>query len=247
MSRTPSERTIVFLVGAVQFVNILDFMMVMPMGPDFAQALHIKASQLGLIGGAYTAAACVTGLAGSLVLDRYDRRSALGVTMLGLVIGTLLGGAAVGLPSLLLARVVAGAFGGPATSVAMSIVTDTVPPERRGKAMGAVMGAFSMASVLGVPAGLKLARLGGWRMPFFTVGAMGLVIAALAIALLLFGASFIGNVVGPSAVGFVTDLLTPRYGDMAIRHSMLIIAVTPVLTAACLMRAARLYGERAHG
>ena len=66
-------------------------------------------------------------------------------------------------------------------------------------------------------------------------------------ALLLFGASFIGNVVGPSAVGFVTDLLTPRYGDMAIRHSMLIIAVTPVLTAACLMRAARLYGERAHG
>lgn len=70
---------------------------------------------------------------------------------------------------------------------------------------------------------------------------------ALAIALLLFGASFIGNVVGPSAVGFVTDLLTPRYGDMAIRHSMLIIAVTPVLTAACLMRAARLYGERAHG
>ena len=70
---------------------------------------------------------------------------------------------------------------------------------------------------------------------------------ALAIALLLFGASFIGNVVGPSAVGFVTDLFTPRYGDMAIRHSMLIIAVTPVITAVCLMRVARLYGERAHG
>ena len=32
-----SERLIVFLVGAVQFVNILDFMMVMPLGPDFAE------------------------------------------------------------------------------------------------------------------------------------------------------------------------------------------------------------------
>lgn len=184
VSSHTSERTIVFLVGAVQFVNILDFMMVMPMGPDFAAALHIPTSNLGLIGGSYTAAACVTGLAGAFVLDRFDRRSALGVAMVGLVIGTLLGGAATGLGTLLLARVIAGAFGGPATSIALSIISDRVPPERRGKAMGAVMGAFSVASVLGVPAGLKLARIGGWRMPFFSVGAMGFVIAALAIFLL---------------------------------------------------------------
>jgi predicted MFS family arabinose efflux permease len=184
VSRHTSERTIVFLVGAVQFVNILDFMMVMPMGPDFAAALHIPTSNLGLIGGSYTAAACVTGLAGAFVLDRFDRRSALGVAMAGLVAGTLLGGAATSLGTLLLARVIAGAFGGPATSIALSIISDRVPPERRGKAMGAVMGAFSIASVLGVPAGLKLARIGGWRMPFFSVGAMGFAIAALAVFLL---------------------------------------------------------------
>ncbi len=184
VSSHSSERTIVFLVGAVQFVNILDFMMVMPMGPDFAAALNIPTSSLGLIGGSYTAAACVTGLAGAFVLDRFDRRSALGVAMVGLVIGTLLGGAATGLGTLLLARVIAGAFGGPATSIALSIISDKVPSERRGKAMGAVMGAFSIASVLGVPAGLKLARIGGWRMPFFSVGAMGFAIAALAIFLL---------------------------------------------------------------
>jgi hypothetical protein len=52
-----SEQTVVFLIGAVQFVNILDFVMVMPMGPDFAAALHIPSSSLGYIGGAYTAAA----------------------------------------------------------------------------------------------------------------------------------------------------------------------------------------------
>lgn len=159
-------------------------MMVMPMGPDFAAALHIPVSRLGLIGGSYTAAACVTGLAGSLVLDRFDRRSALAVAMFGLVVGTVLGGAATGLATLLIARVIAGAFGGPATSIALSIVSDAVPAERRGKAMGAVMGAFSIASVLGVPAGLKLARMGGWRTPFFAVGAMGLVIASLAVWLL---------------------------------------------------------------
>jgi predicted MFS family arabinose efflux permease len=181
MSAQPSERTIIFLVGAVQFINILDFMMVMPLGPDFATSLGIPTSHLGWIGASYTAAASISGLVGSLFLDRFDRRSALAVAMLGLVLGTAAGGFATGLTSLMAARVVAGAFGGPATSVALSIVADVVPLERRGKAMGAVMGAFSAASVLGVPAGLELARHGGWRMPFFSVAALGLVITIAAL------------------------------------------------------------------
>jgi predicted MFS family arabinose efflux permease len=179
-----SERTILFLVGAIQFVNILDFMMVMPLGPDFAVALGIPVSEIGKIGGAYTAAAAVSGLLGATVLDRFDRRQALALAMLGLVLGTAAGGFATGLGTLLAARVLAGFFGGPATSLAMSIVTDVIPAERRGKAVGAVMGAFSAASVLGVPAGLELARLAGWRAPFFAVAALGLVLAAGAVALL---------------------------------------------------------------
>lgn len=184
MARVVSERTILFLVGAVQFVNVLDFMMVMPLGPDFAVALGIPQSHLGLIGGSYTAAAAVAGMIGAMFLDRFDRRRALGVAMLGLVIGTFMGGLATDLPTLVAARILAGLFGGPATSLALSIIADTIPPERRGKAMGAVMGAFSVASVLGVPAGLELARLGTWRTPFFAVAALGLVVAALAIALM---------------------------------------------------------------
>ncbi len=177
----PSERAIVFLVGAVQFVNILDFMMVMPLGPDFAVALGIPTSHLGYIGGSYTAAASVAGLAGSLFLDRFDRRKALAVAMLGLVLGTTAGGFATGMGSLMAARVLAGLFGGPATSLAFSIIADVVPAERRGRAMGAVMGAFSVASVLGVPAGLWLAQHGGWRMPFFGVAGLGALVAAGAI------------------------------------------------------------------
>ena len=47
--------------------------------------------------------------------------------------------------------------------------------------MGAVMGAFSLASIFGVPAGLELARLGGWRLPFFAVGGLALLISMSAI------------------------------------------------------------------
>ncbi len=179
-----SEARLLLLIGAVQFVNVLDFMMVMPLGPDFGRALGIPLSKLGLIGGSYTAAAAVSGIAGALFLDRLDRKTGLLFALAGLVLGTAAGGLATGLPSLLLARIFAGAFGGPATALSLAIITDAVPPERRGRALGAVMGSFSVASILGVPAGLELARVGGWRLPFFAVAALGVAVAALAASVL---------------------------------------------------------------
>ncbi|MCE9673389.1 MFS transporter [Myxococcus stipitatus] len=179
--RQVSERWVVFLIGAVQFVNILDFVMVMPLGPDFGKGLGIASSHIGTIGGAYTAAASVAGLLGGYFLDRFDRRKALAVSMLGLVAATAAGGLATGLSTLMLARVLAGLFGGPATSLSLSIIADLIPVERRGRALGAVMGAFSVASVAGVPMALKLAEHGGWRLPFFVVAALGFAVVVGAI------------------------------------------------------------------
>src|SRR3954470_8879918 len=205
-----SERTVIFLIGAVQFVNILDFMMVMPLGPFFAGPLGIPGSRIGVIGGSYTAAAAVSGIACSFFLDRFDRRKALAMAMAGLVLATALGGFSTGLASILFARILAGAFGGPATSLSLSIVADLIPPERRGKALGAVMGSFSVAAVLGVPAGLELARWGGWRLPFFSIAGLGLGLVPLAIAFLppLTGHLVAGRNRG-SASGFLGLLSRP--------------------------------------
>ena len=171
-----SERAVIYTVAAVQLVNILDFVMVMPLGPDFSKAIHIPESDLGWIAGSYTAAAAVSGLVGAFVLDRFDRRKALIVAMLGLVVGTAMGGFAQGFHSLLGARVLAGIFGGPATSISLSIIADVVPAKRRGRAMGIVMGAFGIASVVGVPIGLELASRLSWHAPFFAIAGLGLVV-----------------------------------------------------------------------
>lgn len=179
-----SERMLVFLIGAVQFVNVLDFVMVTPLGPKLAVGLGMAESKLGLIVGSYTAAAAVSGVLGAFFLERFDRKKALGVAMVGLVFGTALCGFATSPHTLMIARVIAGAFGGPATSLALSIIADAIPAERRGKALGAVMGALSVATIVGVPVGLRLAEWGGWRLPFFAVAGMGLVIALLAVTLL---------------------------------------------------------------
>jgi predicted MFS family arabinose efflux permease len=180
-SKSPPERFLVLLVAAVQFVNILDFMMVMPLGPYFAKGLAIPTSSLGLVSASYAAAAALAGFFGAPVLDRFDRRKALAVAMIGLVAGTAAGAAAQGLGTMILSRAVAGAFAGPATAIALSIVADVVPPAQRGRAMSIVMGSFSIASIFGVPAGLDLAEWGGWRLPFLAVAGIGVVILIVAL------------------------------------------------------------------
>jgi predicted MFS family arabinose efflux permease len=214
---SPYERFLVLLVAAVQFVNVLDFMMVMPLGPDFAKALGIPTSSLGLVSGSYAAAAALAGLVGASFLDRFDRRKALAVAITGLVVGTAAGAFAQGLGTMILARVIAGAFGGPATAIALSIVADVVPPARRGRAMSTVMGAFSIASIVGVPLGLQLSVWFGWRVPFLAVAGLGLVIIVLALGRM---PSLTGHLDGGHKVRPL-DRMMALWGDSTIRLALL--------------------------
>ncbi len=184
MGERVSERVVLFLVGAVQFVNILDFMILAPLGPRVASELHMLESDLPDATAAYTFAGGIAGIVGSFFLDRFERRRALTIAALGLAAGTAAGGFATDLHTLVLARMLAGSFGGPATSLAIAVIADVIPPDRRGRAMGAIMGAFAAASVLGVPMGIFLAERGGFRVPLFTVAGMGVVVAAAAFTLL---------------------------------------------------------------
>lgn len=180
MTDRPSEGRILLLLASVHFVNLVDFMMVMPLGPDFALALGIPVSQLGIIGGSYTAAATAAGALAAFVLDRYDRRAALFWSVLGLGLATLGGAVARGYGELVASRVAAGAFGGLAATLCFSIVTDLVPESRRGRATAVVASGFSLSSIVGVPLGLELARLGGWHAPFVAVGGTALALALAA-------------------------------------------------------------------
>ena len=171
-----SEARLILLAGLIQFVNILDFMMVMPLGPDFAKPLHIATSDIGLIGGSYTFSAAICGLISALFLDRYARKKAVLVCLVGLAFATFAGALVWNKESMVAARMLAGAFGGPLTSLVMALIVDYVAPERRGRAMGKVAGAFAAASVLGVPFGLEAARLISWHAPFVvTAGLAGIV------------------------------------------------------------------------
>ncbi len=181
---TPArEWPLLLVLAGTQFVHILDFVIIMPLGPQFMRDLAISPQQFGLLVSIYTFSAALWGFAGVFFIDRFDRKSALLLLSAGFALGTLVCGLAPGFETLLLGRAIAGAFGGLMGAVVFSIIGDTFPENRRGSATGTVMSAFSVASVAGVPLGLWAARV-SWRLPFLGLAGAGaalLIAAALAL------------------------------------------------------------------
>jgi predicted MFS family arabinose efflux permease len=173
------ELGVLIALGAVQFTSILDFILIMPLGPQLDRKLGVSPAQFGLIVSSYTIAAGIAGFVASSLVDRYSRKTAFLGLYIGFLLGTLLCGLAPTYPLLLAARVVTGAFGGILGGLAMAIIGDVFPDERRGRATGFLMSAFSMASIFGVPFGLFLGNRYDWHAPFLMLAALGLPILFL--------------------------------------------------------------------
>ncbi len=174
------QRWLLLLLAAIQFVHVLDSLVVMPLGPQFIKELNLTPALFGALVSAYSLAAAVAGLAGAFVLDRYDRKRALITLMVGLVAATLLCGVANDFKILLVGRALAGACGGLIQALLFTIVGDSFPDDKRGAATGTVMSSYSVATVIGVPAALFIAGNGNWSLPFLVLGGIGAVVCALA-------------------------------------------------------------------
>jgi len=161
-----SERSLLILLAAVQFTHIVDFMILMPLGPQLMRELHIGPGTLSLLVATYTVSSGIVGLLAAPFVDRFDRRKLLLFAYGGFILGTLSCGLSFNATTLLIARAISGTFGGLSIAMIMSIIGDVVPPERRAAGMGIVMTAFSVASALGVPFGLQLAQWFRWEAPF---------------------------------------------------------------------------------
>ncbi|MDI1240874.1 MAG: MFS transporter [bacterium] len=167
------ERAILLLLTLLNFTHIMDFMILMPLGNYLMPYFNISSQQFSWLVAAYTFSAGLSGFLAAFFVDRFDRKRVLLLAYAGFLIGTLCCAVAPSFEFLLIARVVAGLFGGLIGAQVLSIVADLVPYERRGAAMGMIMAAFSAASVFGVPFGLYIANLFNWHAPFFFVVILG--------------------------------------------------------------------------
>ncbi len=175
-----SERAVLWVLAAVQFTHILDFMIMLPMGDRLMKTFQISPQQFSHLAMSYGLAAAISGLAGGAVIDRFERKRALLFLYAGFTVSTFACALAPSEGWLMAARCLCGAFGGVAGSMVGVVVSDVVPPERRGRGMGVVMTAFPLASVLGVPLGLFLCNRYDWHAPFYLLAAAGVVVWVVA-------------------------------------------------------------------
>ena len=163
------EKLLLASLAGAKFTHIMDFMVMMPLGPLLMKTLDISAQQFGFLVASYTISAGVAVLLSALFIDKLPRRKTLLIVYTGFMLGTLVCGMSNSYITLVLARMLTGIFGGVLNALILSTVGDTFPIEKRAGAMGVVMSAFSAAAALGVPFGIYLASLGDWNWPFFVI------------------------------------------------------------------------------
>ncbi len=170
---TPYQVLIIGLLSILQFIIILDFMVLSPLGAILMPALNITPAQFGLVVSAYAFSAGASGLLAAGFADNFDRKKFLLFFFVGFLIGTFFCAIAPTYKLLLAARIITGIFGGVISSVTFAIITDLFKLEVRGRVMGFTQIAFGASQVLGLPIGLILANRFEWHAPFWMIVIFG--------------------------------------------------------------------------
>jgi predicted MFS family arabinose efflux permease len=226
-----NEGLLLFILAAINFTHIMDFVIMAPLGPLLKREFLIDTRQSSFLIAVYTLSAGVSGFLATFMIDKFDRRKVLLFMYAGFTFSNLFCALTDSYHYFLIARLVAGVFGGVLGALVMAIVGDAVPYERRGKATGIVMSAFSVASVVGIPLGLFLAAKIQWQMPFIMLTGLGAIIWGTAYFIL---PSMTGHIKGFSEVpnqgkrNFIKEtvleagpLLKSLFGNVNIRWAFL--------------------------
>ncbi len=178
------ERYFLLTLAGIQFGHILDFMIMMPLGPMLMAAFGIGTHEFGLLVASYSFSAALSGILAATFVDRFERRRLLLSCFALFALATLACGLAPGYSSLLVARGLAGVFGGVMGAMVQTMVADAIPFSRRARASGIVASAFSVSTIAGVPLSLWLANLLGWRAPFILIAVLSILLIGLGLRFL---------------------------------------------------------------
>lgn len=163
------ERYLLLTLAGMQFSHILDFMIMMPLGPILMREFAISTHEFGFLVASYSFSAALAGLLAATFVDKFERKRLLLTVFALFGLATLACGLSPSYSTLLIARGLAGAFGGIMGAMVQTLVGDLIPFERRATASGVISASFSLSTVAGVPLSLWLANHFQWRAPFILI------------------------------------------------------------------------------
>lgn len=147
--------------------------------PFLKSEWSLSDAQLGSLASAVSLVVGLLTFPVSLLADRFGRVRSVAVMAIVWSLATVACGLAHNFAALLVARALVGLGEAAYGSAGGAILTVVFPPRRHATVLGAFLAAAVFGSVLGVVSGGLVAERFGWRMAFVSVGAVGLLLAAI--------------------------------------------------------------------
>ena len=166
-----ATRSALFVVYLTVFIDLMGFGIILPLLPFYARELGATGLMVGVLMTSYSAAQFLGAPIIGRLSDRYGRRPVILATLAGSAVSLLVMGLASSLALLIVARSLAGLFGG-SISAAQAYIADVTLPEQRSKYMGILGASIGMGFVFGPAIGAGLSHFG--------LGTAAMVAAALA-------------------------------------------------------------------
>ena len=169
--RIPPNILLIFLSAAV-FLAFTVALMLSPLLVDLAKEFRTSVAMTGQLISAMAFTWAMTALIAGPLSDIYGRRLIILMGLALMVIGTMSSALAWNFVSLLVFRFLTGIGAAMIPPNCYATVADIFPPERRGKALGWIMSALGLGTAFGIPAVALLTDIGGWRLPFYLIGVL---------------------------------------------------------------------------
>ena len=180
MSRSQwSPAAVVVLLAAAIFLNMTSAMMLGPLLVELSQAFHTTVALTGQLAAASAITWALTAYLAGPLSDMYGRRLMLLIGLMLVIVGTFSSALAWSYGALLTFRLLMGFGAAMIPPNCIAAVVDLYPPERRGRPVGWVVSATGLGMAFGIPLVALLADVGGWRLPFYALGLLLLILWAL--------------------------------------------------------------------
>ena len=166
----------IFLLAFATFATGTAENIVIGILPDVAAGLGVSLGLAGQLTAAFSLTFALAAPAALVLTRRMERKTILALALAMFIMGNLVAALSPGIAALFAARVVMAAASATVCLVATMLAVELAGPDRRGRAIGLIFMGISGSMVLGVPAGMLISSLFGWRSVFVALGLLALLI-----------------------------------------------------------------------
>jgi predicted MFS family arabinose efflux permease len=168
-----------WVLSLATFLIFFQAYMVAPLVPRLSFVFGVPAASIALMVPAYMIPYGVSTLFYGLISDRLGRRPIMFASLLAFVILTALTATAWSAEAMIWWRLLTGIGASGVVPLALALVGDLYPYEKRGRPLGWLFGAMAGGMAFGSTVGVRIEPLIGWRALFICVAILGAAVVAL--------------------------------------------------------------------